>query len=144
MVAVGVGCGKPSVGDPCATDTDCPSGLCLTASAGFPNGYCSSDCATASCPEGESCMPIGDGSQVACLRGCTEGKECRDGTQCYQGTCQPRCTLDADCRDDGSTTAAATVCGSTVVTKPRSTASSASRPASSGCSLRYGYGNGNR
>lgn len=103
------GCGKPAVGSPCESDTDCPKsgdlpGRCLGAAEGFPGGYCSMGCGSGtSCEAGQRCQAIGEAGKgpEVCLVGCQKPGDCAANSQCYEGVCQTRCVRDSDCHNEG-------------------------------------------
>jgi hypothetical protein len=78
-----VGCG-PTVGDPCTTERDCGSGICLNRDF-TPGGYCSRLCNgdAPDCPQGSICVANANGrGAAACLRSCQSGSDCRSGYLC--------------------------------------------------------------
>jgi hypothetical protein len=66
--------GTCSVGQTCAKDSDCPSGL--TCATGFTGGYCThADCNTnADCPTGSLCVT--SGGKNYCFESCTGSDQC--------------------------------------------------------------------
>lgn len=58
-----------SIGDPCAIDADCASGLCDRT---VPGGYC-----TRPCDSDDQCGALGICDGGACLQRCTVQRECR-------------------------------------------------------------------
>ena len=76
---IGLGC-APQVGDECATNADCGSGLICDSSQ--PGGYCTaSPCTPNSCPEESVCIEFPDKSKYCMLR-CDGGSDCRDDYTC--------------------------------------------------------------
>jgi len=76
------GNGDGVVGDACASNSDCGSGLYCE--AGFDGGYCTADCVdvASDCPAGSTCFDIGGGSQI-CFDDCSVDADCtRDGYVC--------------------------------------------------------------
>jgi hypothetical protein len=61
--------GEGALGDPCETDGDCASLLCVGGVAG-PEGACTQSCATnEECPEGWSCGAVTQSGVIVCRRG---------------------------------------------------------------------------
>ncbi|HYO70162.1 MAG TPA: S8 family serine peptidase, partial [Archangium sp.] len=78
---------EPVVGKPCTSDAQCGTeGLCVTASQGYPGGYCTRECLTAACPVGSKCYANTEGTEAYCFATCTgvggQGT-CRTGYFCY-------------------------------------------------------------
>ena len=94
-----------SVGSPCTTEAQCPSGFaCGASSAGWPSGYCSRACTQNSdCGSNGTCVNLGDETSpvLRCLRNCTPSGlmgDCRPGYICIAlqgagaaGGCFPSC-----------------------------------------------------
>lgn len=81
--AVGLGCG-PTIGDPCTTERDCGSAVCLNRDF-TPGGYCSLDCkgGSVTCPAGSVCVENAIGRDTwGCLRTCRTAADCRQGYVC--------------------------------------------------------------
>ena len=77
------GNGDGFVGDGCASNSDCGSGLYCE--SGFTGGYCTADCASSSsdCPSGSTCFDIGvDDPYQICFLDCAADGDCRDGYVC--------------------------------------------------------------
>ncbi|AKJ00438.1 serine protease [Archangium gephyra] len=78
---------EPVVGKPCTSDGQCgTAGLCVTASQGYPGGYCTLECLTAACPVGSKCYANTEGTEAYCYATCTGmGSQgtCRTGYVCY-------------------------------------------------------------
>lgn len=74
------------IGEPCAADGECASGLCLTELA---NGYCSADCVCLDCAEKVAC-PDGShptrlylgGYVCRCMELCVNASTCQPGYAC--------------------------------------------------------------
>jgi hypothetical protein len=125
-------------GEPCTTNTDCTTGLCLTEAA-FPGGYCLGLCTQAEV--GKACggttkgvcvaLVRPDRTAYACMGACSTGVDCRPEYMCSAsidvptpaaaGMCLPRCenyscgageTCDSSvgiCTEGGPTSGAAQV-----------------------------------
>ncbi len=108
------------IGDACAEDRDCGSGMCVTeiADARFPGGYCTTKAVEGRCPASgvpargdrfnEQDRSHGDDQGEAdeavdyCLRACARQAECRveEGYRCAFGFCLPgRDDFASDARD---------------------------------------------
>jgi hypothetical protein len=79
-----------SVGDPCATPSDCknlPGAMCLTQPVGggsftffFPNGSCAVPCLNGQgCPDDADCVNLPGQGLGVCLRRCDMSGQCRTG-----------------------------------------------------------------
>lgn len=79
-------------GDPCQTDLECTSEICIPSSA-FPDGYCSAFCSLSlqGCPSGSHCAPIWSsvGDMGMCLKDCTTVDDCRPGYSCLNNSAAP-------------------------------------------------------
>lgn len=77
------GDGDGGMGDACASNNDCGSGLyCETA---FNGGYCTADCNDSAddCPAGSTCFDIGsDDPYQICFLDCDDESDCREGSVC--------------------------------------------------------------
>ncbi len=98
---------KAGVGEPCASNAECESNLCLNELVhGFPSGYCVVPCdADYSCDDVSGvCVDYGN---YLCMDSCTlGGSDCRDGYACQnagggKAVCLPSCTDDAQCPSTG-------------------------------------------
>lgn len=100
---------KVGVGEPCTSNAECESDLCLTEVLhGFPSGYCVAPCnGDASCDDANAiCVDVDP--QYLCLRSCAPGgSDCRDAYNCQVlsegvGACWPACTENRQCPDTGT------------------------------------------
>jgi len=97
-LSTGAGLCRPTIGEPCATDTDCAgTGLSCTAGmaaldAFLPGGYCTViGCASdADCPSVAVCRTLPGAPQAICLLTCDHDSDCRFTTS-Y------RCLEASDC-----------------------------------------------
>jgi hypothetical protein len=75
-----------AVGDPCASDADCPrNGYCLTEAQGFPGGYClivGCEYGDIVCDAGSLCGGLAEDGSTACFRSCASDGDCRAGYVC--------------------------------------------------------------
>lgn len=92
-----------NLGEPCTGAVDCPGGICLADSDGWPAGTCAyPGCAIAGdssdCPAGGVCVDdaTGDPDRGYCIDACTVGvTPCRPGYECValaggaEGACRP-------------------------------------------------------
>lgn len=95
-LVTGSGSGMTTVGEACASSSDCNRLYCLS---GFAGGYCSSLCSErAPCPTGSSCVEYvrAQGVWTFCLKDCSSSSECRSGYTCnsvsgspFRGKCVP-------------------------------------------------------
>jgi MYXO-CTERM domain-containing protein len=90
-------------GSPCTFDECLGSQpLCLSASMGFEDGYCTHVCSdNGDCEDSGKCIPTMNGSY--CFKGCTFDGDCRQQYVCEQagpraGTCYKKCNSDEQCR----------------------------------------------
>ena len=78
------GNGDGGMGDACASNNDCGSGL-YCEKDGFPGGYCTASCDdnASDCPTGSTCFDIGgDTSYQICFLDCDNDSDCRSGSAC--------------------------------------------------------------
>lgn len=76
------GNGDGAVGDGCASNNDCGSGLYCE--SGFTGGYCTGSCVDvdSDCPTGSTCFDVGGEAQI-CFKDCTADADCgRSGYVC--------------------------------------------------------------
>ena len=70
----------PAVGDACANDTECGTGL--TCDLATPSGYCTlTPCRAGECPAEAVCVDFGAGGSW-CMRSCEQDGDCREGLVC--------------------------------------------------------------
>ncbi len=76
------------IGNPCTSDNDCATGICIL---NYPGGYCTiRDCVVATgagCPSGTVCRGRGGVMSTICFARCPLDQPCRTGYRC--------CDLDA-------------------------------------------------
>lgn len=98
------------LGDPCAADYECDSGICLPAASGWPGGTCAGLCGAAACGEASTCVPL-DGVTY-CLPTCASPERCRDGYVCNPEVqvCLPDCRGGFDCGPSSSCSERTGVC----------------------------------
>lgn len=91
-------------GSPCAQDSDCAGGTCLTETlSGFPGGVCTTDCTLDPnvCAAGTVCLASGGAS--FCMPECVGTADCRQGYACNDlilpgsSLCTFDCVSDLDC-----------------------------------------------
>jgi serine protease len=76
------GNGDGAIGDACADNGDCGSGLYCESS--FSGGYCTANCVdvASDCPAGSTCFVVGEATQI-CFEDCAADDDCvRDGYRC--------------------------------------------------------------
>jgi hypothetical protein len=77
-----------SDGASCVSDINCRGGVCIRASEGYPDGYCTTvNCGSSSDCNGGSC--INDGNGTRCKASCNSDAECRSGYSCASSVCNP-------------------------------------------------------
>ncbi len=98
---------RHGLGEPCANDADCGSGICIEDAGSM---YCSRSCdATSACPSAYHCRAVGMRGTM-CVRGAVGGlgEACVDNADCRSGICASRgsqrwctqiCTETAPCPD---------------------------------------------
>ena len=78
--------GPGGIDDPCATDADCKSELCIPPSSEFPGGACTALCSLShdGCPAGSVCTAnwSSAGDEGICYQACIEDTDCRAGYHC--------------------------------------------------------------
>lgn len=102
------------LGEPCASEADCPGGMCIPEMGwyfdGYPGGYCFERCDDEdTCPlsgEAGTCVDSGWGPSF-CFRRCDPaGDDCREGYACVGDSgasfCYPSCTDDTQCLVTGN------------------------------------------
>ncbi|MCB9640970.1 MAG: hypothetical protein H6727_18890 [Myxococcales bacterium] len=79
--------GNRWIGESCSQDSDCnfPSGRCLAAKDGYPNGHCTQDC-TSTCPDQPGkpttfCIQAPNQTSGICVSQCPQST-CRNGYTC--------------------------------------------------------------
>lgn len=101
-------------GGACTQDVECAdNGWCMSASWGFPGGFCAVRCgAQTDCAEGQTCASMGRWSM--CADTCQRVSDCRSGYTCAPlgdgtGMCWVRCSTSEDC--DGAACNEYGLCG---------------------------------
>ena len=80
---------KKGYGAPCAKNTECSSGVCLSTGGGV---FCSASCDSTACPNNDKCLALKSGGK-ACLPGSgvegtlTFGKACDSNSECKSKLC---------------------------------------------------------
>jgi len=90
------------LGGPCAGDSECQTGYCVTAFSGgeftgWHSGMCVQPCTDDGCPDGSE--PVVLGQEPWCLPACLPDAPCREGYVCspVAQACLPDCTLGWMC-----------------------------------------------
>jgi hypothetical protein len=87
---------------PCAGESDCGGGWCLTeAESGYPGGFCGRECQTLEDCESYACVD-GLGGRKTCLPACLGDQDCRPEYLCQptapnRRACFPHCTKNEEC-----------------------------------------------
>ncbi|MGH2558473.1 MAG: hypothetical protein ACRDJH_05360 [Thermomicrobiales bacterium] len=105
--ADGICAGDKGLGELCANDASCQSGLCVDGVC--CDGVCG-DCEACNLPSSEgTCTPVADGATCGADSSCCGGACCASGQECIDGACQvPAClppasfcsTADQCCQDE--------------------------------------------